>query len=72
MAMDLVSVATSAAIAWNYGGILIGPALFAAAYPWTGSYAHTFGALSVIAFLGVAGMTLSRAARRRERLCSKT
>jgi nitrate/nitrite transporter NarK len=67
----MVSVVTSAALVWNFGDILIGPALFAATYAWSGSYAQTFGGLSAIAFLGVVALTLSRAARRRERRCSK-
>lgn len=68
----MVSVATSAAMVWNFGGILVGPALFAAVYTLTGSYAVTFGWMAVVAFLGTLMLTLSRAAQRRERLCSKT
>ena len=32
----MVSIATSAAMMWNFGGILVGPALFATAFKLTG------------------------------------
>ena len=62
----MVSIATSAAMMWNFGGILMGPALFATTFKLTGSYAMTYGWLSVIALLGVAALTFCRAAARRE------
>jgi MFS family permease len=62
----MVSVATSAAMVWNYGGILIGPALFATVYTQVGSYALTYGWMSVIALLGLLMLTLSRAASRQQ------
>lgn len=63
----MVSVATSAAMMWNFGGILIGPALFAATYQVTGSYTQTYGWLSLVAVAGVVFVTLSRSARRDRR-----
>jgi nitrate/nitrite transporter NarK len=60
----MVSVATSAAMVWNFGGILIGPALFATTYALIGSYALTFGWMAAIALAGVVLVTLSRAAAR--------
>lgn len=62
----MVSVATSAAMMWNFGGILIGPALFATVFKWNGSYAMTYGWLSIVALLGVAALTLCREAARKE------
>lgn len=49
-----VGLATGSAIAFNFLGILAGPAIFALAYPWLGSYAHTFGALAVVPLAGAA------------------
>ena len=62
----MVSVATSAAMVWNFGGILIGPALFAMVYTQVGGYALTYGWMTVIALLGLLMLTLSRAASRRQ------
>lgn len=62
----MVSVATSAAMVWNFGGILVGPALFAALYSHViGSYAYTFGAITVVALAGAGLLTLAAAAARR-------
>lgn len=61
-----VSVATSAAMTWNFGGILIGPALFATVFKLTGSYTFTYGLLSLVAFSGVVSLMLCSAAARRE------
>ena len=61
----LVSVATGGAMVWNFAGILIGPALFAAAYRLIGSYAWTYGLLSVIAAGGLCMVLLAAAAGRR-------
>lgn len=68
----MVSVATSAAMAWNFGGILVGPALFATIYRFNGSYAQTHGWMAFVALAGLIALTLSRAAWRRERACSAT
>jgi nitrate/nitrite transporter NarK len=64
----MVSVATSAALVWNFSGILAGPALFATAYGAIGSYRVTYGWMAVIALAGLAMLTLSRAAARRWQL----
>ena len=63
-----VSVATSAAMTWNFAGILIGPALFATVFKATGHYTVTYGLLSIVALSGVVALLLCRAAGRRERL----
>ena len=59
-----VGQATGAAVVWNFAGILIGPALFAGAYRSIGSYALTYGLLSVVA-VGALGLLIAshRAAR---------
>ena len=49
-----IGLCTSGAIAFNFLGILCGPALFAIAYKWIGSYSLTFGLLSFVAMTGVA------------------
>ena len=60
-----VSVATSGAMVWNFAGILIGPAVFALIYRVNGSYALTFGLLSVFAVAGFVFLLLTtRSARR--------
>jgi predicted MFS family arabinose efflux permease len=63
----MVSVATSAAMVWNYGGILIGPALFATVYTIIGSYTLTYGWMTAIALIGLSMLTLSRVATRPRR-----
>jgi MFS family permease len=60
----MVSVATGGIMVWIFGGILVGPALFAATYRWIGSYATTFGALAAVA---VASAVLAACAVRAER-----
>ncbi len=60
-----VSVATSGAMAWNFAGILIGPALFAVIYRFNGSYASTFGWLTIFALGGFASLLLCAASARR-------
>ncbi len=60
-----VSVATSGAMVWNFAGILIGPALFALIYRCNGSYAFTFGLLSVFAVGGLGSLLLTAASARR-------
>lgn len=58
---------TGAASVWNFGGILVGPALFATVYREVDSYAGTYALLSVVALAAVALIVLSMAAGRRER-----
>ena len=60
----MVSVATGGAMVWNFGGILVGPATFATAYKWIGSYTATFGWLTLVAAMGLLFMTLARNAER--------
>lgn len=50
----LVSVATGGIMVWVFGGILAGPALFAVAYRWIGSYTTTFGMVAAVALIGAA------------------
>jgi MFS family permease len=64
-----VGVATSGAIAFNFLGILCGPALFAIAYRWIGSYTHTFGMLVLVALTGVA--LILKTQRTEQRLLAK-
>jgi predicted MFS family arabinose efflux permease len=59
-----VSIATSAAMTWNYGGILVGPALFASVFKVLGSYTLTYGALSIVAAIAVAAFARCLAAAR--------
>ena len=47
-----VGLATGSAIAFNFLGILAGPAIFALVYPWLGSYAYTFGGLAMVPLAG--------------------
>ena len=60
----MVSVTTGGAMVWSFGGILVGPAMFATAYQWIGSYTATFGWLTVIAMLGLVFIALARSAER--------
>jgi len=60
-----VGLATSGAIAFNFLGILCGPALFALAYKGIGSYAHTFGLLVFVALAGVAMIRKAQVNERR-------
>jgi nitrate/nitrite transporter NarK len=62
------SVFTSAAMTWNFGGILVGPALFATVFKLTGSYTLTYGLLSIVAVAGLVSLILCSAASRRELL----
>jgi predicted MFS family arabinose efflux permease len=64
----MVSVSTSAAMTWSFGGILLGPAIFAAVYSASGSYTLTFLVLAVVPLAGVMLLALSGAADRRERV----
>jgi len=47
----MVSVATGGVMVWIFAGILVGPALFAAAYRVIGSYTEMFGYLAVGALI---------------------
>jgi MFS family permease len=60
-----VSVATSGAMVWNFAGILIGPALFALIYRLNGSYATTFGLLTLFAVAGLVFLLMTAASARR-------
>jgi MFS family permease len=57
----MVSVATGAAMMWNFGGVLLGPAMFAAAYGVVGSYTSNFALLALVALAGF--VLFSRASR---------
>lgn len=46
-------VATGGAMVWNFGGIMAGPAVFATAYHFVGSYHLTFWMLAVVAAAGL-------------------
>jgi MFS family permease len=63
----MVSQSTSAAMTWNFAGILLGPAIFAAVYGATGSYTTTYLMLGVVAIAGFVLLSLSGAAVRRAR-----
>lgn len=60
----MVSVATGGVMVWIFGGILVGPALFAFAYRSIGSYTAMFGYLTAGALVSAA---LTVAAARAER-----
>jgi predicted MFS family arabinose efflux permease len=62
----MVSQSTSAAMTWNFAGILLGPAMFAAVFGASGSYTVTYLMLAVVAVAGVMLLGLSGAARRRD------
>ena len=47
----MVSVATGGVMVWIFAGILVGPALFAAAYGRVGSYTLMFGYLAAGALI---------------------
>jgi len=48
----MVSVATGGLMVWIFAGTLAGPAIFAAAYRFVGSYTACFGALALVALAG--------------------
>ena len=62
----MVSVATSAAMTWNFGGILVGPALFALVFEATGRYTVSFGLVAIVGVCGFAALSMCHAAARRE------
>jgi len=59
-----VSVGTGGAMAWNYAGVLAGPAVFATAYQLVGSYTATVGVLTVLGGAGLLALRLARRAAR--------
>jgi MFS family permease len=59
----MVSVAMGGMMVWMFSGVLVGPALFAAAYRQVGSYASVFGLLAVLALMA---WVLTRLAARSE------
>jgi predicted MFS family arabinose efflux permease len=61
----MVSAVMGGAMLWNFGGVFIGPALFATVYALTHSYTLTYGLLTPVAFGGFALLTLAGAASRR-------
>jgi nitrate/nitrite transporter NarK len=60
-----VSVATSGAMVWNFAGILIGPALFSLIYRLNGSYAKTYGLLTLFSVAGLVFLLMTAASARR-------
>lgn len=62
----LVSVATGGMMVWIFAGILVGPALFAAAYRGIGSYTTTFGVLTLVALASALLAAIAVRAQRRE------
>jgi MFS family permease len=56
----MVGVATGGVMALTFAGILVGPALFATAYAWLGSYSTTYGCLSIAAALGLVFIVAAR------------
>jgi predicted MFS family arabinose efflux permease len=63
---DRVSVATSAAMTWNFAGILVGPTLFATVFKMVGSYRVTYGALALVAAIAVFAFGRCAAAAKRD------
>ncbi|MCW5604978.1 MAG: hypothetical protein KIT18_10580, partial [Burkholderiales bacterium] len=61
-----VSIATGGAMVWNFGGALTGPAVFALVYTVIGSYAATFGLMTLIAAGGLVCLLMAMRAARRE------
>jgi MFS family permease len=62
------SITTGGASVWNFGGILLGPAMFATMYRFLGSYASTYVLLAAVSLAGVAFLSLALRAARRERM----
>lgn len=60
------AIITGGASAWNFGGILVGPAVFATVYRGTGSYSGTYVLLSLVGIAGAAFVMMAIAAARRE------
>jgi MFS family permease len=55
-----VSVGTGGAMAWNYAGVLAGPAVFATAYQLVGSYAAAIGTLTLAGGAGIYALRRAR------------
>ncbi|MBI1966266.1 MAG: MFS transporter [Betaproteobacteria bacterium] len=60
-----VSVAAGGAMALSFAGIVVGPAIFATVYKLTGSYAATFGWLTLAAVTGLVFLMRAQYAARR-------
>jgi nitrate/nitrite transporter NarK len=67
----MVSQSTSAAMTWNFAGILLGPAIFATVFAATASYKHAYLMLAVVALGGVVLLGLSGIAGRRVRAAAQ-
>jgi len=61
---DKVGVAAGSILSVVFSGILLGPALFTTVYLGVGSYAFTFGLLSILCAVGAWTANLARLARR--------
>ncbi|MEQ8193102.1 MAG: MFS transporter [Rhodospirillales bacterium] len=59
-----VGLVTGGIMAITFGGVLVGPAIFASLYPLIGSYGLTYG---LLAFVGVSGGLSALYARRQQR-----
>jgi predicted MFS family arabinose efflux permease len=60
------SLITGGASAWNFAGILVGPAVFATVYGFIGSYAVTYVLLGLLGISATTTLTLALAAARKE------
>ena len=60
------SLITGGASAWNFGGILVGPAVFATVYRFSGSYSITYALLGLLGFAATITLTLALGAARAE------
>ena len=63
----MVGPVMGAAMLWNFGGVMLGPAIFATVYTFNGSYTLTYGLLTAIALGGLVLLTLANEAARRAR-----
>jgi nitrate/nitrite transporter NarK len=61
------SLITGGASAWNFAGILAGPAIFATVYGFIGSYAITYALLGLLGLAAATTLTLAVRASRSER-----
>jgi MFS family permease len=60
----MVGTATAGSLVWNFFGTLSGPAFFAIAYAFIGSYAYTFGLVALVAVAGLWFLALCARASR--------
>jgi MFS family permease len=60
-----VGLVTGGIMAITFGGVLVGPAIFASLYPLIGSYGTTYGLLALV---GISGGLSAYYARRRQRI----